>query len=97
MPNLTKEQILNEPPGKRRAYLALRHADKTQHDIAAACNSHHSSVSRAVADLNADSELSERLRTEIAKQTRFSYSWLFEHRMPATSHSRTPEHNGLAA
>lgn len=98
MPKLTRAQILTEPPGNRRAYLALRSVDLEQGDIAHACNCSRSMVSHVIAGRHSTSDLYPRIRQAIASRTGFEQSWLFAHAdKPSQANTITSEHSGLAA
>lgn len=85
MDNETKSNFLNEPPGRRRSFLALKAVGSSQEKIALACNCDRSLVSQVIGGANS-TELHARIRATMAEQTGMEESWLFAH-VPSHSHT----------
>lgn len=92
MDNDTKAQLLNEPPGPRRAFLALKAAGSNQEQIAEACNCDRTLVSRVVNGA-CSTELHERIRASLSRKTGMAESWLFAH-VPSHFHAAYENRTG---
>ena len=73
---ISKIQLLNEPPGHRRVHLAIWRKGMNYSDIAGLCNCDRSVVSRVVHGANI-TELHTRIRLKIAQISRMPEDWLF--------------------
>jgi len=71
-------RLRSEPPGPRRARLALQAVGATQQDIADACNCCRSVVSVVIHGM-LTTDLHRRIRRALCQRTGMSEDWLFAH------------------
>ena len=81
MQPLSRDKLLQEPPGPRRIHLALRNRGFDQHDVAEACNCDNATVSRVVQGRNR-TPLNQRIRRKVVELSGFEEDWLFAHAEP---------------
>ena len=75
--NITKTQLLTEPPGPRRVQLALWRLGMNYSDVARRCNCNKGLISQVVRGLNSTT-LHTRIRAQIVTLAGIDESWLFE-------------------
>lgn len=78
MPVIPMDRLLREPPGKRRALLALGNQGLNLGHVAIECNCDRTTVSRVLAAPPATG-LHRRLRRVLADLAGQPEAWLFEH------------------
>jgi|Deesub1362A_J573_1020465.scaffolds.fasta_scaffold01994_14 transcriptional regulator with XRE-family HTH domain len=71
-------RLRSEPPGPRRAFLALRAVGANQQQIADECNCARAVVSRVIHG-RCTTELHRRIRQALCRRTGMPAAWLFAH------------------